>query len=513
MRALLILYLTIAASLFGFAAGAGLTGSLIAALPIAILFMGLAGFALWKFRIITIEKTACSRGLQILSAVATVAALVQLVRLTVFIIAPSQVAYSTVPSSRWEVQHSCLSAYFIADKSARQVPDIYAKSLYSMPDDDPSSVRKPRMVGPFRVDVYEYPPPFLILPRLVSVLNPDFLRVRMLWFALNGIVVIIAMLVVARALGPVAGTRALLLAPMVWFSIVFLGTLQKGNVQMMIMALSMIAMLLFARRKYAAGGTLLAFATVSKIYPAMLIVYLFARRQWRAVAFTSGMSVLLMLIALLITGWQPYSAFLAHLPGLLGGEAFPAFRNPSGTAINYSVPGIIFKLKLFGVPGMNFGAMKIVGWIYTLVLLAIIITIARRIHRTDGDSPLIWMAILILATLRSPFLPQAYAGFPPLWLLTLVAAAYAPNPKTLIMVILVWLSLNIVVPLDWGVDPRLLALISALPQIATIVLALVALRRSDQSRVLNLEPQIEPRMNADITDLREMPKNTPRESA
>lgn len=485
-RVLLILYLTIAAGLFGFAAGAGLTGSLIAALPIAILFMSLAGFALWKFRIVTIEKTACSRGLEILSGIATVAALVQLARLTVFMIAPSRVAYSTVPSSLWEVQHSCLSAYFIADQSVGQVPDIYANSLYSMPNDDPHSKRKPRMIGPFKVDVYEYPPPFLLLPHLVAALNPDFLRVRMLWFALNGIVVIIAMLVVARALGPVAGTRAMLFAPMVWASLPYLGTLQKGNVQMTIIAISMIAMLLFARRKHAAGSMLLAFATVSKIYPGMLIVYLFVRRQWRAVAFTGAMSVLLVLIALLVTGWQPYSVFLTHLSGLLGGEAFPAFRNPAATAINYSVPGIIFKLKLFGVPGMNFGAMKIIGWIYTLVLLAIIITIARRADRTGEDSPLIWMAILILSTLRSPFLPQAYAGFPPLWLLTLVAASYDPNPKTLITVILVWLSLNIVVPMDWGVDPRLLALITALPQAATIVLALVALRLSDPSRVLHL---------------------------
>jgi alpha-1,2-mannosyltransferase len=471
MRSLLIFYLLAAAGLFGFAAGAGLTGSLILAIPIAIVFMGLTGFVLWKFRIVAIEKTACSRGLQVLSGVAIVVALVQLARLTVFMIAPSQVAYSTVPSSRWEIQHSCLSAYYIADQSLRNVPDVYANSLYSMPDDDPNSVRKPRMLGPFKIDVY---------------LNPDFLPVRMIWFAFNGIVVIIAMLMVARALGPVAGTRAMLLAPLVWASLPFLGTLQKGNIQMTIIAISMIAMLLFARRKNASGGLLLAFATVSKIYPGMLIVYLFARRQWRAVAFTCAMSVLLVMTTLLIMDRQTYSAFLAHLPGLLGGEAFPAFRNPSATAINYSVPGIIFKLKLFGVPDMNFGAMKVIGWIYTLILLAIILVIARRTHRTDVDSPLIWIAILILATLRSPFLPQAYAGFPPLWLLTLVAATYAPTPKMLIIVILVWLSLNIVLPQDWGVAPRLLALITAVPQLATIGLALVALGEPEGNRDLNL---------------------------
>ena len=53
-------------------------------------------------------------------------------------------------------------------------------------------------------------------------------------------------------------------------------------------------------------------------------------------------------------GWAPYQAFLRHLPGLLSGEAFPAFDNPNAIAKNYSVPGMVFKLGLFGLPGASF---------------------------------------------------------------------------------------------------------------------------------------------------------------
>jgi hypothetical protein len=483
MRGVLIFYLIAAAGIFGFAAGTGITGSLIAAIPIALLFALATGFILFKYPIITIDKTASSRGLQIVSIIATVIGLIQLSRLLVFIIAPSQAAFSTIPSSEWETRHSCFSAYYVAAQSARKVPDIYANSLYSLADDDPAQQRKPQMIGPLRVDVFEYPPTFLLVPEVVNQVTPDFFRARMLWFALNGIVVILAMLLVARELGPIAGTRALLLAPLVWFSLIFLSTMQKGNVQMAIIAISMIAMVLFAKKRFFSGGTLLAYATASKLYPGMLIVYLMMRRQWRAVIYTAALGFGVAFLALIVEGWQTYSAFLAHLPGILSGEAFPAFRNPSAMAINYSIPGIIFKLKIFGIGDMGFGASKIVGWIYTLVLLAIIVMIAKRKDREE-DNPLIWLSILILATLRSPFLPQAYAGFPPLWLLTLVAALHPPTTKNLILTILTWIGLNLMIPIDWGFTPKQLALISAIPQILTVVIAFVALRQPN-ARVRN----------------------------
>ena len=109
-----------------------------------------------------------------------------------------------------------------------------------------------------------------------------------------------------------------------------IGTLQVGNLQAIVFSLAMIAMVLLAQRRYAAGAALLAFVTVSKLFPGLLLVYLLVRREWRALAWTSGMIAALVVISLLDTGWPPYNAFLDHLPRLLGGEAFPAFRNRDG---------------------------------------------------------------------------------------------------------------------------------------------------------------------------------------
>jgi hypothetical protein len=240
----------------------------------------------------------------------------------------------------------------------------------------------------------------------------------------------------------------------------------------------MIAMVLLARRQYAAGGALLAFATVSKMFPGLLLVYLLVRREWRALAWTIGCAAALVAISLLDTGGAPYHAFLQHLPRLLGGEAFPALRNPGAISKNYSVPGMAFKLQLFGVTGASFGAMKIVGWVYTLIVLAATYVVARRTLQCQ-DEPLAWLTILILASLRSPFLPP-YAVIPVLWLLTLLAARVLPAAKTLCAVIAAWAMLNIAVP-QQGPDPRLTSLIILLPQAVIVVLIVLALRRrSDQ---------------------------------
>jgi alpha-1,2-mannosyltransferase len=474
-RALIALSLACAFGIFAFAATMGLVGSTAFA---AIVSVGIAAYVAWfcwRHTLVPLNEGASSGGLNVISGLATIAALIQLARLCVFIVNPAAVGYAIGPSRGpgLTINHSCLSAYYVAARSVTTVPNVYAYELYSFPAESPTAIRRPRPIGSFNIDAYEYPPPFLLLPRTLAILAPEFLRFRMIWFALNGAVIVIGLVVVARMLGPVAGTRALLLAPLVLASDLTVGTLQIGNLQAMIFFLTMIAMVLLAQRRYAAGGALLAFVTMSKLFPGLLLLYLLVRREWRAFAWTSGMIVALVVISLLDTGSTPYKAFLDHLPRLLGGEAFPAFRNPGAVAKNYSVPGVAFKLQLFGVTGASFGVMKIVGWIYTLVVLALTIIIARRTLNRE-EEPLAWLTILILASLRSPFLP-AYAVIPVLWLLTLLAATVAPTVRILASALLAWVLLNIALP-QQGPDPRLMALIILLPQAVIVILMVLALR-------------------------------------
>jgi alpha-1,2-mannosyltransferase len=477
MRIMIALGLALVAGLAGFCVGLGLSGWLPAGVAIGLLAAAGAG---WLGRAwVVLDEAAAPRALRVLSAVVAVVAIAQIARITVFMIDPARAGFSQFPSSNWELRHSCLTAYHVAGHAAGEGRNVFDPALYNAPDDDPTRIRRARTIGSFNIDVYEYPPPFLLLARGLGVLTPDFMRLRMLWHGITLALLLAATLAAARLLGPAAGTRALLLAPFLWASPPLISTLQKGNVQTVIVAICVLAFALFRRRLFAVGGLLLAFATLAKLFPGMLVVYLLAKRQWRAVAWTAAMGALLLAASLLDTGLAPYRSFLEHLPGLLSGEAFPAFRNPVARAINVSIPGTVFKLQLLGVPGMGFPAAKIVGWIWTVVILVATVALARRTR--DDREIVTWLAVLLLATLRSPFLPQTYGVLPPLWLLTLFAATLVPTTRVLTVTSAIALLLWILVPQDWALAlfPRL-ALVGIV-QVAVTALPFLLLRRAPET--------------------------------
>ena len=475
LRVSVAIALAACCALFAFVTAVGPRAPLGVSWLVAIAVAALVGWRLPSRLGFTLDSSAVSRPLAIVAAIATLAALTQLGRLTVFISDASRAEYSFLPGSDWEVRHNCATAYFVAAEAADRSPDVYADSLYTAKDDDPSKPRKALTLGPFNIDVFEYPPPFLLLPRLLRLLAPDFMSFRALWFGLSGLFLLAAMLWVLRLLTPAIATQALLLMPLAWLAHTTVGTIQKGNVQFVVIAAAVLAMAMFERRRWALGGLLLAFATVSKLYPGMLVIYLLARRKWRAVAWTGALMLAFAVGAGIDLGSAIYGEFAHHMPRLLSGEAFPAFRNPPAIANNLSIPGIVFKLKLFGAPAMGFGTMKLVGWLYTLVAIAATWWLARRTIREEG-TPSIWLAILIVATLRSPFLPHSYATFPAVWLLTLVAARFDATAKNLLLIVLTWLALAFAWPIDWAVDPRLRAVGTTLVQVLMIGLVVWSLR-------------------------------------
>ena len=379
---------------------------------------------------------------QALFVLGALAAGAVLLRLTVFVVVPTAAGWSLTPGNRFLVQHSCVSAYYVAARAVTQVPDVYDNALYSFPQVETTGPRNARMLGPFRVDPYEYPPTFLPIPRLLQRLAPDFFDFRRLWFALNLLVVAVGLIAVARRVDTAFGTHSVWLTPFAIAPLAIASTLQIGNVQLAFIALPLLGMLALERGRRATGGVLLAYATVSKLFPALLIVYLLIRRDWRGAAWTIGACAILTLIALADVGWTPFAAFLDHLPKLLSGEAFPALtRNQDAIAINQSVPGLVFKLRFFGGPFWSFGAARIVGWAYTMVVLWAVWRLASS-RGESGREPLVWLSILILASMRSPFLP-GYGVFPSLWLATLAVGVWWTDARRRLLFLALWAGLAV----------------------------------------------------------------------
>jgi hypothetical protein len=131
--------------------------------------------------------------------------------------------------------------------------------------------------------------------------------------------------------------------------------LQFGQFHVASLLLSVAAMICFEERRPAVGGSLLAVATVSKLFPAFLLVYLLARRRWREVAWTIGACVVFSLVGLAVLGWTPFEAFLSYqLPRIQSGEAFSFYEDKElVVSRNLGIPGLVTKLHFLGVPGMT----------------------------------------------------------------------------------------------------------------------------------------------------------------
>lgn len=382
----------------------------------------------------------------------------QVSKLAEFVRDPTHQHASVLPASDFITHHSCVTAYHEAARLAADVPNIYAPELYR-----PGGLW--RTLDGFQVDFYEYPPPFPLGPRLTSLLAPSFLQQRAVWFLITLGVLGAACFGLARWQSGHRRSAALILGPTLFIALPVRIGLQMSNFQLTAIGLAVIAMLAFERQRNALGGAALAFAMVSKFFPGVLLVFLLARRRFVPVAWTLAFAGFYALLTLLIFGVSPFRAFFEfHLPRLSSGEAFPMLQVPFAVAINQSVYGVPLKLGLLGVPGMSFGVAGLVAWVYTLAVLGAA-WFAARLELDRVDQARLWLCLLGLGALRSPFLPQDYAQLIPLWLLTLLPNL-AISFRRLLPIALGWLVLNVGLPMEGfaalGTVPSLI--VTAIPQ-------------------------------------------------
>ena len=357
------------------------------------------------------------------------AATFYMVRLSGFMIDVSKADLSVFPARQFFRAHSCLSAYTEAARLSTTGVNIFDTAPYSQPGQPDT----PRTIGPLELDLYQYPPPFLALPRLTVAAGLEFLTTRRLWFAVQSVVLLLAVVVTARWIGGVSGLLALLLAPFLWLAPTTRVALQIGNFQLTAFALSMLAMIAFERRHTARGGLMLGFSAVSKVFPGVLGVLLVVDRRWTSILWTIGWAVAFVIVTLLWIGSGPFSDFFNYqMPRIQSAAAFGWINAPGMAPVNYGIHGLIIKLRVLGVPWTSAGLANIAASLYGVLLLPIAAIAASRLARmrvTETNvewlrlrQAQVWLGLLNLASFRSPFVPDAYALVGTLWLLTLLAA-------------------------------------------------------------------------------------------
>ncbi|HTE56781.1 MAG TPA: glycosyltransferase family 87 protein [Kofleriaceae bacterium] len=358
------------------------------------------------------------------SAAVLLVAVVVMARLAGFMWDVERTDLSVRPNDAWRAAHSCVSAYSEAARLAAE-PDrnVYRESEYL-----------DRKMSGLKVDTYHYPPPFLLLPgALQRVSGGDLLSLRPVWFALQLALVVAAIVALARWIGGREGGLVLAVGPLFLASPNTLFTLQIGNFQLSALSLGMMAMIAFQSRRIAVqglGGAALAFTALGKVFPGVLGVYLVMSRRWRAVLWIAAWAAVLVLVTLLVYGTRPFEDFIHYeMPRLSSGDAFPQSERPGMVANNQSIYGLTVKLRTLGLTALDRAAGLSVSSVYGILVLALAGFLAWRTRRGPAQaaaeptarlaSAELWLALLNLASFRSPFVGGAYGVVGTTWLVTL----------------------------------------------------------------------------------------------
>lgn len=355
-------------------------------------------------------------------------------------------------------RHSCYTCYAVATELARAGDDnIYDSARYRDPEVE---TRVHRQIGEhLKIDRYQYPPPFLLLPWLLDLLGGGFFGARALFFAVTVGAFGATLWLLRGFVGGAAGARIW----WTWPAVVGVGTtlaaLQMGNVHPLVITLCVLAMLAFERGRNVLGGALLGYAVVSKIFPGVLLVHLLARRRWSAAGSVVAWAAAYTGLTYAVFGGAPFEAFVSYqLPRLVDASAFGfAWEHARALTINSSVAGAAHRLGVLGVISDPALPTAILQWLLVLAVVAAAVWLG---HISRGDRDLVdpwariamlqaWLALLLLAQARSPFLPWTYGNFVVLWLAATVAIG-CRSTRGRTVAILAWLPFTAVMPLPFG---------------------------------------------------------------
>ena len=365
-----------------------------------------------------------SRSLGVALVAASALAIFRIGTLAVFMADVHRVEYSIKPDEEFRRSHSCFSAYAESARFADEGgQNIYERALYI-----PSGGQ--RSIGPLKVDPFHYPPPFLLLPEALRVVAPDFWDLRRLWFAMQALTLAAAVVGLAGWIGGMQGGFALLAGILVLASPHTAATLQQGNFQITAIAVALVAIALLMSGLTATGSGLLAYAALSKIFPGVLVVPLIAARRWRLLAWIAAAGAVLVVLTVVVMGMRPFQDFVSTaLPDISSGAAFPQADVPAQSRVNWSAYGETVRLRQLGVSWLTTPRGLMVAQLYGLAVVALAAWVGwkRRFDLSVGTGRLallqVSLALVSLASFRSPFVGVVYGSIGTLWVIGLTAAS------------------------------------------------------------------------------------------
>lgn len=261
------------------------------------------------------------------------------------------------------------------------------------------------------------PPPALVFAAIAFVVPASYQAAAWVWVAIGAACLALSVIGVARAerLDRTLDLALPTIATLLVLAFVFppvLGEITVGNVHLQLLGLLSLAWLALRRNDRtgdAVAGLAIGAATIVKIFPGLLIVWLLARGRWRPAAWSMGAVVGLALASVPFVGLQSWLDFPTALLNM--GRI---------TAVIDSVSPTIWLTPLLG--------FDVARWLVLAAGTALVVWAARRRDERVGFALAVTVSVLVapsvfhhyLALLLLPLLLALAAGVP----LAVVALAY-----------------------------------------------------------------------------------------
>jgi len=348
------------------------------------------------------------RTLSVLWVLLALFAIVHTARLSVYMGDDTQRWCAIYPWDDHSAKHMCLPAYLQPiELHERGVANIYHVDFYKGMNPEADTHSEIHGMEAYSEDIFQYPPPFLLLPKLALRLTNDYHTIRTGWYVIQTISVFIIFAFLLYWIKELNTPRASFFILIFWIAPITALNFQHGQFQLMAYILSIAGMLAFEARRPILGGALLAFAIAGKVFPGILLLLLLFQKKWRDAAWTIGFILGYTVFALLVFGIEPFMAFFTYqLPRLLSGKAIDFFtKTPEeylaliGT--NNSLYAFTQQMIALGFPYMTRAVIAVLGWIYTLLLVGLTAWSAGS-KSMRLPQAFIWFSLLNLAVLRSP---------------------------------------------------------------------------------------------------------------
>lgn len=260
--------------------------------------------------------------------------------------------------------------------------------------------------------------PYVYLPTTGLLMRPlasmSYPAAQLVWFLLNWLLAWWIVLAGPRLMKlPLAGLARLAGAAFLAGGFPFYRQMTAGQMNVVTAALIVGTLACLLRRRDRLAGTLLALGFAWKISPALLIVALLPMRRWRAAAWGVGVSLLLMGVALAVSGPRVFVQALPMLSQMGYGQSTWAemgndfYRDPANQSIN-SLFHHLLTVNPHSQPWAALGAEWANGltWLVALIIAGLWIGRLARLKSADLARETNLTALFLAAVMAMLLLPS-----------------------------------------------------------------------------------------------------------